>query len=228
MRFTLTNRDDHNLTLLHSVPGSVLILVDGDRTCAQIREVLSGLDMTVIKPEAQERMESMQKQSKGVALRRRLRTDSEVIDLDEEENPGNSGSSMETGPDQSRVVPRSTRGSGQLLRRLLRNYFRWKGGLSKVKRNLFKKGGQKMESSRDGGTRGNPAPARGRGAGRGNAPPNKRRRVRGGASIGTSNTNRHGHNDGESALTTTFEEEAAEVAALCVSTSASKSAKSDK
>ncbi|KAJ3035702.1 hypothetical protein HDV00_003463 [Rhizophlyctis rosea] len=191
--------------------GSILIMVDGDRTCTQLREILSGMD--TIKPETQEGP-SIPNHS---ISRKRSRAASEVIDVDEASEKQSTGptSLAKSNSGSATDVTFSTEGTGRLLRRLLRNYFRWKGGLSKVTKNLFRKGQLRKDNNRDGGHQTNAAAGRGRGQGRGGAPPNKRRRVRGGGGVSVNEASRDGNAGiGETGLPVSFEEEAAEVAAF--------------
>ncbi|CAG8438592.1 3356_t:CDS:10 [Funneliformis mosseae] len=96
---------------------------------------------------------------------------------------------------------------GFMLRRLLKNYFRWKSGLSKVSNKMF------IESNKESGGgrninsgKGNEQPKRGIFQ-RGQQPSNKRRRVRGGSSTATLSTNTTRNTNVK-----TLEEEAQEIA----------------
>ncbi|TPX66046.1 hypothetical protein SpCBS45565_g04722 [Spizellomyces sp. 'palustris'] len=198
-------------------PRPVLIMVEGDRACAQLREVLADCDLTVVKPEAEEKPvhETLTKQRKKGQIRgsqKRSRSEDAMDETLEQE-----GVLVEhTDVQIEKEGPRgggsfSSTGSEQLLNRLIQKYFRWKGGMSAVTRNLFNK------SRAGGGSKSGPTnvsaneASRGRGRGGRGAPANKRRRVRGGSASATPEPGRTPDN-GESSIHTSFEQEAAQIA----------------
>ncbi|KNC97326.1 DNA repair protein (rad1) [Spizellomyces punctatus DAOM BR117] len=199
------------------VPGPVLIMVEGDRACTQLREVLADCDLTVVKPEAEEKplRETFTKQRKKGQIRssqKRSRSEDAIDETLEQEGVLVEHTDAQIEKEgQRRGVSFSSTGSEQLLNRLIQKYFRWKGGMSAVTRNLFNKsragGGSKSGSTN---VSANEA-SRGRGRGGRGAPPNKRRRVRGGSASATPETGRT-PDIGESSIHTTFEQEAAQIA----------------
>ncbi|KAJ3152164.1 hypothetical protein HDU89_001383 [Geranomyces variabilis] len=170
------------------VPGSVLIMVDGDRACRQLREILSRCDLTYVKPEP--------------------------MDVDASPDEKRNGESSNKRKAQHEETGKT--GSERLLTRLLHNYFRWKGGMAAVSKNLFRKGRASKPATT---TTTTSYAARGRGGssagGRGQPPAAKRRRTRGGGAAGA-DIGRNGEPNppgiGDTGLPITFEQEAEQIA----------------
>ncbi|KAJ3298748.1 hypothetical protein HK104_010313 [Borealophlyctis nickersoniae] len=204
-----------NVNGFHSpATGPVLIMVDGDRTCNQLREVLSGCDFTTIKPEAEDESSAAIAGRKPRDKKKRKRQRNDALDPNMEDK-GEDVDGDEQHQKNSRADGFCSEGTEKLLKRLLRNYFRWKGGLPRVAKNLSQGGPSAAETRSSGGRP--PGAPRGaaRGGSRGSAPPNKRRRVRGGSVATTSDAGRRlNTGNGETGLSLTFEQEAAEVAAF--------------
>ncbi|KAI8806841.1 hypothetical protein BJ742DRAFT_814576 [Cladochytrium replicatum] len=189
------------------VPGAVLIMTEGDRTCGQIRELLEGMDLTYVKPDVEEvapssvpskkpKNRSRGKRKRDIKEEEEQPRDTEMFDDTTSTVPaenagdvGDSSTSSSTTPTESKF---SSPGAEAMMMRLLRNYFRWKGRLTQVTKNFAS--GKKKWGSADRGGRGGSAGSVGVGRGdgrgaaagavRGNAPANKRRRQRGGSSAG--------------------------------------------
>ncbi|KAI9101201.1 hypothetical protein DFS34DRAFT_578158 [Phlyctochytrium arcticum] len=92
---------------LQAVCGPTLVMVEGDRTCAQLREIVAQCDLTLIKPETEVSDESNQDGELGA----------------DQETPARNAYCSE--------------GSERLLNRLLAKYFRWKSGMSTLTKNLY-------------------------------------------------------------------------------------------
>ncbi|KAI8825717.1 uncharacterized protein EV422DRAFT_563548 [Fimicolochytrium jonesii] len=201
-------------------PGPVLVMVDGDRSCNQLREIIDKCDLTFIKPEPEavhrscevvdsDAVSQQHARSKGKSRKRALNSE-ETRHGEEKDNE----------PDVPAAVHEFfTPGSESLLKRLLKRYFKWKGGMSLVTKNLFRKAPSTSTSAapsraNSGLSEGNGNDAFGRGTGRGTAPPNKRRRTRGGGSGGGSPSEGRNHaaGIGQTGMPVTFEEEAARIA----------------
>lgn len=127
-------------------PGPVLVMVEGDRACAQLRGIMSNCDLTVVKPEEyDESFHSQASQQRKRAKKNKARKRRSLVnDREDEEDLGNRNPSQSQ--DQQSATPSdfdspefSSPGVEQLLNRLLQRYFRWKGGMSAVTRNLFKR-----------------------------------------------------------------------------------------
>ncbi|KAJ3161348.1 hypothetical protein HDU86_007130 [Geranomyces michiganensis] len=177
------------------VPGAVLIMVDGDRACRQLREILSRCDLTYVKPEP-------------------IDADVNPKEIQHEKSPKKRKADELSG---TRQPESGATGSEKLLTRLLHNYFRWKGGMAAVSKNLFRKGRASKPTPTSTTTS---YAARGRGgasvSGRGQAPAAKRRRTRGGGTAGA-DTGRNGVDlnppgIGDTGLPITFEQEAEQIA----------------
>ncbi|KAJ3125246.1 hypothetical protein HK098_000444 [Nowakowskiella sp. JEL0407] len=127
----------------------VLVMVNGDRTCIQLREIISDLDLAVVKPEDDDpEIQSLPTETEitpPAPKRRRQRGGANV-------------SSRILNPASSISLPvkrqYSTPGTKQLLKRLLINYFKWKKRLSKVTKNLYVKKTGVSEVSNRGRSRG--------------------------------------------------------------------------
>ncbi|TPX33576.1 hypothetical protein SmJEL517_g03568 [Synchytrium microbalum] len=179
--------------------GPVLIMATGDRTCSQIREILQGADLTVVKPEVKDEDDG---NTTPTSLKRSTSEDKKrkrLVDDDDEEENGGKTKPAETSASKPKMQF-SSEGSEKLLKRMMNNYFRWKGSLNKMKTVFNKRrGGGGNSSSHINGesskyTRG----------GRGQ-PASKRRRARGGGNAGTNS------NDGE-VVPASFEKEADDIA----------------
>ncbi|KAJ3066182.1 hypothetical protein HK102_007719, partial [Quaeritorhiza haematococci] len=138
---------------LHYI-GPVLIMVDGDRTAQQLREIISGCDLTVVKPEM---MEEEDEYAPPPAPSRGRGFEDAENDLDGDDDAStlrnkNSRKRKRRAksanprhrqhlphPQMTPVTKFSTPGSKNLLSRLLGNYFHWKAGMSKVTHSLFKR-----------------------------------------------------------------------------------------
>ncbi|KAJ3300865.1 hypothetical protein HDU76_005999 [Blyttiomyces sp. JEL0837] len=225
-----------NLTKAGKESGPVLIMVEGDRTCRQLKDILSGFHLQNIKVESQipdVEMEEKQipssqatasqfKQQEGRRRKRGGRTNISSSQRIEKVPPKGSGSVF------------SCEGSRQLLSRLLNNYFKWKGNMPRLHSKLFNKKGRQGSSSS--GARGGGNTSRG-GFGRserGGSTASLRRRTRGASTAASSTRNESTANTGEqqpaapqtgvgeSGLPLAFEEEATEVASFLASIQNSK------
>ncbi|KAI8914895.1 hypothetical protein DFJ77DRAFT_463850 [Powellomyces hirtus] len=203
------------------VPGPVLVMVDGDRACNQLSEILSKCDLTYIKPEPGESVPPQQP-----AAARRSKPKSRKRATLAEDDDGEDEKPSRQQPDDAAMPSAgdsSGTGSEQLLSRLLQRYFRWKGGMAVVTKNLFRgnRNTTGSGSGTNGASNGNNSTstsytARGRGGGASGQPPAaKRRRVRG-SSTSASSTGRAQQQStggiGDTGMPVTFEQEAEQIA----------------
>jgi hypothetical protein len=174
-------------------------MAEGDRTCNQLREILAGMDLLIIKDEepssqpsrkrrreeteepivVEEQAASTQTSTATRGGRRRLRGGGKAV--------APSGTPIPSGRSQvpakkKFVDPKfSTDGSRRVLTRLLGSYFKWRGVFPKFYQNLTSsksKSSMSFNQSYRGGRGSNFA---GRGANRGGSTAHVRRRVRGSA-----------------------------------------------
>ncbi|KAJ3197530.1 hypothetical protein HK101_002833 [Irineochytrium annulatum] len=199
------------------IAGPVVIMVDGDRCCNQIRQIIAGSDLVVVKAEnVEESEEPVQQQTslpsdKGKGLRGRRRVRGGLTFVTEARAPAKTAV-----PAVPTARSFTSDGVEQLLTRLLKRYFRWKGTMPRVQRNFSRRKNGKAEPPQFS----NSAPGRGRGRGAvlgrgqwitGAAP---RRRARGGASGLVNGAGSMKSGGGDPTKPKTFAEEAEEVAAL--------------
>ncbi|KAJ3021532.1 hypothetical protein HKX48_008294 [Thoreauomyces humboldtii] len=207
-------RDRTERSLRGESPGPVLVMVEGDRCCNQLSEILAKCDLTFVKPEPTEGASSPSRRRPSSARGKGKGKKRATIDIDSD---GDEEATQIDPPDRpaSQAAPESN----QMLRRLLQRYFRWKGSMSTVTRNLYSK--QRSSTGNNTYSRGTSYANRGRGGnsnntgggqGRGGPPPAKRRRVRGGGNMGSGGDGERQAGVGESGLPVTFEQEAEQIA----------------
>ncbi|TPX41493.1 hypothetical protein SeMB42_g05553 [Synchytrium endobioticum] len=204
--------------------GPILIMATGDRTCSQIREVLEGMDLTIIKSEGTAE-DSLAKalsaissaSTSSIAARKKNKRRINELEFevqDDNKTIGNesNGNIQEDCPAPTkRNTTFSTEGSERLLRRMMFNFFRWKGSLYKMRRSINKKTGGAGSSSNGSATnvvngRTNDKSARGGTRGQ---PTSKRRRTRGG---GTTGNNGSEGGDVQGDVPASFEKEQEDIA----------------